>query len=222
MKLKRSLEKIPLCVKVLILIIIALCFFFFIKESDLIIFSIFNLVVVAITGVVFYIIERRTFWVTVKLWIIGTGIYLIFAIPLTYFGCPLSPFIKFQSATNRYLFSIFFPLRLLVIFFVGLIFVEITSPIEFLKFGKIGLWFAFFFRIIEYTKQLIIETMIVLQMQGEWPDEGKGLFQLREARLIKQYAPKLLAVVFRNIILWFPWAYLCFNKIFIKIKESRK
>ena len=215
--MKRRLENISLFIKILFLLITAIVFFFFvffITESKLAMYFIFLLVIIGLMGFVCYMVtEQRTFWFTIKLWVIGSIIYLAVVIPYTFSGASLSPYMKLDDNVNRYLYAFFLPLRLLGTFFVGLTFLEVTSPTEFLKFGTVGQWIAFLFRIIEYAKQSFRESIIALRMQGEWPEEGKGFIRFREAWLTIRQGPTLAIVTFRNIILWFPKAWLYFNRL---------
>lgn len=224
--IKKRIENIPLFAKILFLLITTIVFFFFvffITESKLTTYFIFLLVIIILMGFVCYIVTgQRTFWFTVKLWAIGSVIYLAVAIPYTYSGASLSPYMKLDNNVNRYLYSFFLPLRLLGIYFVGLTFLEVTSPTEFLKFGTVGFWIAFLFRIIEYAKQSFREAIIALRIQGEWPEESKGLIRFREAWLTIRRGPTLVIVTFRNIILWFPQAWLCFNRMQNNLKGGQK
>src|SRR3989304_7244862 len=223
--MKKYLENISLYMKVAFLLLTTIIFFFFvffISESKLAMYFIFLLIIILLIRCVCYIVTgKRTFWFTIKLWIIGSVIYLAVVIPYTLSGGLLSPYMKLDDNFNRYLYSFFLPLRLLGIYFIGLTFLEITSPTEFLKFGTVGQWIAFLFRIIEYARQTFRESIISFRMQGEWPEEGKGIIRFREAWLTIRQGPKLAIVTFRNIIIWFPKAWLYFNKLQNNMRNLR-
>jgi hypothetical protein len=222
--MKKYLEDVSLYIKASFLLITTIMFFFFVffvSENKLTIYFAFLLAVIILMGCICYVITgKRTFWFTMKLWAIGTVIYLLIVIPYTFSGGSLSPYIKLHNNFNRYLYSFFLPLRLLGIYFIGLTFLEITSPTEFLKFGTVGQWITFLFRIIEFARQTFRESIISLRMQGEWPDEGRGIVRFREAWLTIKKGPTLAIVTFRNIIIWFPKAWLYFNKLQNNMRES--
>jgi len=211
-----QLERVPLFAKLSFMIFLAILFFplfFFINETQLVGYSCFLLsLFIIMTILARLIIGQKSFWATIKLWTIGSIIYLFFAIPYTLAGLTLCPSLVLCEDVSRWLFVLGLPLRLLAIFFVGLTFIEITSPVEFLRFGIPGLYLAFLFRIIGYTKRALWETIDALRMQGKWPEEGKAIIRFREAWLKIKHAPMLASVTFRNIICWFlPWAWLSFN-----------
>ena len=53
------------------------------------------------------------------------------------------------------------------------------------------------------------------------PWRGYGPGPPHVFRLIKS-APLLVAVTFRNIILWFPWAWICYRNLRIETTKRRK
>jgi hypothetical protein len=225
-RMKKRLENIPLFVKFLFLFVTAIGFFFFVffvTEKALPIYFAFLLCfVIAMGFLARFTLGRETFLFTVKLWGIGSVIYLCIAIPYTLSGGTLSPYMELHNSLNRWLYSLLLPVRLLGVFFTGLTFFEITSPTEFLNFGTLGLWITFLFRSIEYAKQTFRETMDALRMQGEWPEEGKGFIRFREGWLTIRRGSTLAIVTFRNIILWFPWAWLNFNRMQRNLKGGKK
>ncbi len=110
------------------------------------------------------------------------------------------------------LYYLSYPLRVLGIFFTGLFFAGITSPAEFLRWGSIGLKIALLYRAFEYSITSFEENRIALTIQGSWPDSDsknkfKALFKVIKVSSL------LIAITFRNIILWFPWAWLCYTNL---------
>lgn len=220
---RRRLEGLPLSAKILSLVIFAtLVFPVFIRENELTVYfySLIALVLILVF-VSQYIIGRRTLKLTFILWSIGAIIYLCIAIPRIYSHAPLSPYMELKSETERWVYTLAFPVRLLGIFVMGLSFATITSPIEFLRWGQLGLRVALLFRAIQYATQSFNETRLALLMRNEWPEQGKGIIRTREAWLIMRQGPKLVTTTFRNVILWFPWAWFCYNKLLTNMKGNK-
>lgn len=168
------------------------------------------------------VLERRFFKIMIKLWLLGSIIYLCFAIPRIYLGGTLTPYLNLHSLQARWLYSLLLPLLLLGTFSSGLTFMSITSPTEFLSYGPIGMKIALLFRALQHAMQTLQETKIALMMQNQWPEEGKGLIRLRETWMCIKYSPLLVSTTLRNIILyWFPWGYLCFNQLQKKINNEK-
>jgi hypothetical protein len=213
--IRKQLEKMPLFIKFLFLVIIAnLLFPLFVRKNTLsIYYHFFFPFVILLTFLYRLIIGRNAFRLLLVSWSIGAFIYLLFAIPLVYSSAPLSPYIELSNIFDRWLYSLAIPLRILGVLSVGLIFINITSPIEFLKWGQIGWKIALLLRAIQYVSHNFHETKLALMMQNEWPEEKRGLISIKEGILSIRYSPTLVATTFRNIILWFPWAWLCFNKL---------
>ncbi len=216
--IRHQLRKLPLFAKFSFLILVAILFFgliLFIDKSQLVSYSyVISFLLIVIGIITRLVIGQRLFWVTINLWVIGYIAYLVFMIPYALTDFSISPFIVLDDNVTRWVYILGFPFRVLGIFFAGLVFIEITSPIEFLKFGTVGLYLAFLFRTVEYTKQVIWENIDALRMQGKWPEQSKGIIRFREARLKIKHAPILIIVTFRNIICWsLPWAWLSFSRI---------
>lgn len=214
-----QLRKLPLFAKFSFLILVAIFFFgliLFIDKSQLVSYSCLISFLLIVMGVITrLVIGHHLFWLTIKLWVIGCIIYLLLMIPyalLTNF--PISPFIVLDDKASRLLYILGYPVRILGIYFAGLIFIGITSPTEFLKFGTSGLYLAFLLRTIEYTKEVLWQNIDALRMQGKWPEESKGIIRFREACSKIKHSPTLVIITFRNIICWaLPWAWLSFSRI---------
>ncbi len=215
MKIIRSLTKLNLWIKVLFLVsgggIFFVIFPFLLKYGSYV--YILYFFVLIIFGLLFRIIVgRKVFKLTLWLWASGSVIYLIISIVLILKGVQPLPYIHMKRI-DLILYYLSYPLRVLGIFFTGLIFVGITSPIEFIKYGKIGLGIALIYRAFEYSISMFEENRIALLIQGSWPDFGDtNKKYLMFFKLIKQ-TPLLIATTFRNIILWAPWAWICYNAI---------
>jgi len=164
---------------------------------------------------------KKTFKITLWLWGSGSLIYMIIAIFLILKGIQPLPYIKFEPL-HLILYYISYPLRVLGIFFVGILFAEITSPVEFLRWGETGLKIALAYRAFEYSVNAFEVNRVALTIQGEWPDISGSRVKFKELLLFLKYAPVLVSTTFRNIILWFPWAWICYNNMKKDIKKDKK
>ena len=179
-------------------------------------------VTVCFTGLSHSILDRQTFALMLKLWSIGTIVYFLIAIPRIYMGGILTPYIVLTHISDRWLYSLLLPLVLLGTFSVGLIFMQVTSPIEFLAWGDFGLKIALLFRVLQHAMQSLQEVKIVLMMQDRWPEEQSqwicwgGTYKRIKCSIL------LVHIVFRNVLLyWFPWGCLCFRRLAeLKIKKG--
>ncbi|MFW6138261.1 MAG: hypothetical protein ACOC7U_03715, partial [Spirochaetota bacterium] len=171
-KINRSLENLHLLVKALLLVSGASIFFvvfpFLLKYglSMYIIFFFFLLVF----GVMFRITsDRRSFKIIMWLWASGSLIYLIIASVLIMKNIQPLPYIQ-MGRIEMILYYISYPLRVLGIFFTGLLFARITSPVEFLRWGENGLKIALAYRAFEYSINAFDTNRKALVIQGQWPD----------------------------------------------------
>jgi hypothetical protein len=213
---KRSLRKLPLVIKLILLVSGASLFFllfpFLLRYGTIIYIAFFSLLL--IFGALFRIVtDKGTFKATLWLWGGGSIVYLIIALFMILRGVQPLPYIQFETLP-LIIYYLSYPLRVLGIFFIGLIFANITSPAEFLSWGEAGLKIALAYRAFEYSVQTFSETKTALLIQGEWPDFGGVKRQsFREVLTVIRSAPVLIATAFRNIILWFPWAWICYNSL---------
>lgn len=218
MQLKNRLAKLPLMSKIWLLVFAACALYlsnFFITAATLSLhFILIGLLVATFTVVAFDVLERRAFNTMFKLWLIGTMVYLVFAVPRIYFTSALSPYFVFNSLLDRWLYSLLLPLLLLGTFSIGLTMMRVTSSTEFLGWGRIGLKIALVFRSLEHAVQMLSDTKTVLIMQDKWPEDNCKLFSLRKTYLVIRYSPLLVGTALRNIICyWFPWGWICFKRI---------
>jgi len=158
----------------------------------------------------YWVLSKRVLKNMLFLWAIGVVIYLVFASIKVYSGGALSPYFTLTNVYDRWFYVWLFPVILLGTFTVGLIFMAITSPAEFLRWGDTGLKIALLFRAFEQAIQVLQDTKTALLMRGEWIEEGDEIISLRKTWRIIKYSPLLIRVSVRNIILfWFPWGWLC-------------
>ena len=214
-KIALFLNEIKLIYKALFLIAGGALFFilfpFLLKYGKSI--YIIYFVVLIIYAVLFRVVAgKKSFKITMWLWVSGSLIYLIISIFLIIRGVQPLPYVKMKQF-ELILYYLSYPLRVLGIFFTGLIFVAITSPIEFLKFGKFGLGIALIYRAFEYSISSFEENRIALMIQGSWPDFMDSTNKLKLFFMLVKSTPLLIATTFRNIILWSPWAWICYNAI---------
>ncbi|MEW5818459.1 MAG: hypothetical protein AB1798_24100 [Spirochaetota bacterium] len=223
-KIKFTLEKINLFFKLGFLAAGAAFFFilfpFFLAKGFFVYILFF--VVLIIIGALFRIVGgRKNFKVTIWLWISGLFIYLIIALILILKNIQPLPYMEMKGFTLS-LYYLSYPFRVLGIFFTGLIFANITSPVEFLKFGGFGFKIALAYRAFEFSVSSFEENRQALIIQGQWPDFTKEQKNVTIIFGIIKSSPLLIATTFRNIILWFPWAWICYNTIKKDITRRRK
>lgn len=217
-RIRNQLRALPLFTKFLFLVLGGILFFgliLFIKKDHLLGYSCIIMFLLVLMGVITrLVVGRRLFRFTMGMWVVGYIAYLVFMIPYTLTDFPISPFMVLDDSFSRWLYVLGYPFRILGTFFTGSIFIGISSPVEFLRFGAAGLYIAFLFRTVEYTKEILWENIDALHMQGKWPEESRGILRFREAWLKIKYSPILIGITFRNIVCWaLPWAWLSFTRI---------
>jgi len=214
-RVERALRKLPLAVKILLLVSGAALFFVlfpFLLQYGMPVYVFFCALLFGTGTVFFFVAGRRMFKVTVWLWATGSIIYFCIAAVLILKDVQPLPYMQMDDL-NRILYYFSYPLRVLGIFFVGLIFSRITSPAEFLRWGETGVKIALAYRAFEYSVNSFDDVRQALLIQGEWPDFRKRGHIFFKAVLAIRGAPVLVATAFRNIILWFPWAWICYSKL---------
>jgi len=159
------------------------------------------------------VVGKKSFVAMLKMWSIGAVVYLLFAIPRIYLAGSLTPYFELTSLADRWIYSLLLPMILLGTLSVGLVFVRITSPTEFLRWGYYGLKVTLLMRALQHSAQVFNETRMALMLQNQWPEAGSRIFDVRTSWLIIKSSPLLVSTAFRNIILyWFPWGWLCLKK----------
>jgi hypothetical protein len=154
------------------------------------------------------------------MWLWGSGsiLYLVIALILILRGVQPLPYLHMEPLQMA-LYYMSYPFRVLGIFFIGLTFSQITSPAEFLRWGETGLKIALVYRAFEYSINSFEENRRALLIEGTWPEFLKGNRNYKMVFSIIRSAPVLVATTFRNIILWYPWAWICYNSLKLDIKK---
>jgi hypothetical protein len=166
-----------------------------------------------------FVAGKREFRLTLILWFTGSAVYMMIALVLILRRVQPLPYVSMETSTLT-LYYASYPLRVLGVFFVGLIFVHITSPVEFLAWGGFGLKVALAYRAFEYSVNAFEETRRALIIQGYWPDPTAKRSGNRAFLSVLTHSPVLIATTFRNIILWFPWAWICYNSLVKDVTRS--
>jgi len=213
--LRNYLENLHIIVKIIFLIFGASIFFIlfpFLIRYGKSIYIIFFFLLLSF-GLVFRIVStKRVFRITLWLWASGAIIYIIIALFLILKNIQPLPYLK-MDRFSLILYYLSYPLRVLGIFFTGLIFSNITSPVDFLGWGELGLKIALSYRAFEYSVSSFEENRVALLIQDKWPDFSVRNKGFKIVFMVIKYAPVLIATTFRNLILWFPWAWICYNNI---------
>jgi hypothetical protein len=217
----RGLRNLPLFGKLFMLLTGAGLFFIlfpYVLKYGIPVYVMLSLLLL-IYGTLFRLVTgKRVFRVTLLLWAGGSVIYLGIATVLILRGVQPLPYMR-MSGAHLVLYYLSYPLRVLGIFFTGLIFAGVTSPAEFLRWGSIGLRIALLYRAFEYSVLSLEGIRKALVLQGEWPERRGGYRGVRKVRLFVRGAPVLVATIFRNIILWFPWAWICYTNLKRELTE---
>jgi hypothetical protein len=173
------------------------------------------------TGILFRLVAgKHVFRITMILWAGGSVIYIIIAAVLIMKDVQPLPYIHFDRI-HLMLYYLSYPLRVLGIFFIGLIFAGVTSPAEFLHWGEFGLRIALLYRAFEFSVLSINDIRKALILQGDWPERSGGFSTSRNIGMFIKGTPLLVATIFRNIIIWFPWAWICYTELKEEIRGRK-
>jgi hypothetical protein len=222
--MKHRLRSLNIYYKLALLVAGAAVFFVmfpFLYRYGLVLYVAFAFFLI-VFGILFRVVAgRKTFRITLWLWVSGSFIYLIIALFLLLKGVQPLPYVR-MDRFEMLLYYVSYPLRVLGIFFVGLIFSSISSPVEFLIWGETGLKIALAYRAFEYSINAFEENREALLIQNLWPEFTRGERRLRSVFRVVRAAPLLIATTFRNLILWFPWAWICYTSLRRDISARRK
>jgi hypothetical protein len=214
-RLIKKLRELNIWIKIFILFVysISLCPFFINDETfRTYSFLLFGIVII-MASLYRIVFGKKKFGNLFFSWLIGASIYILVSVFLIYSNYKLSPYLKLDNLTDRWIYTLALPIRILGIFIGGLFFIEVVSPIQFLKWKNFGYNLALLFRVIELSKQKIHETQIALLMQNDWPERGGKFIRFGEAISIIKKCPKLVIVVIRNLLVWCPSAWISFKRL---------
>lgn len=219
-----ALRSMHLVLKLLFLISGAAVFFIlfpFLLRYGIPVYSVLAVLLICV-GILFRIVTgKRTFRITMLLWAGGSIIYMVIAAVLIMRDVQPIPYMHLNRI-HLILYYLSYPLRVLGIFFTGLIFAGVTSPAEFLRWGELGMRIALLYRAFEFSVLSIKDIRKALILQGEWPERAGGYRAGQNIGMFVRGAPVLVATIFRNIILWFPWAWICYTNLREEIKGGHK
>jgi len=219
-----ALRSLHLILKILFLMTGAALFFLlfpFLLRYGIPVYSVLAVLIVC-TGILFRMVAgKRAFRITMLLWAGGSIIYMIIAAVLILRDVQPIPYMHLERV-HLILYYLSYPLRVLGIFFIGLIFAGVTSPAEFLQWGALGMRIALLYRAFEFSVLSISDIRKALILQGEWPERSGGHRAGQNIGMFVKGTPVLVATIFRNIILWFPWAWICYTDLREEIKGRKK
>ena len=223
-RVRGGLRSLHLILKLFFLVSGAAVFFFlfpFLLRYGYPVYSAYALLLVCV-GIVFRLVMgKHIFRVTMLLWAGGSIIYMMIAVVLIVRDVQPLPYMHLDRI-RLILYYLSYPLRVLGIFFTGLIFAGITSPAEFLRWGETGLRIALLYRAFEFSVLSLEDIRRALILQGEWPERDRGSRAGQKIGMFIRGAPVLVATIFRNIILWFPWAWICYTNLRKELTGSVK
>ena len=219
-----AFRSLHLVLKILFLITGAALFFLlfpFLLRYGIPVYSVLAFLLVC-TGILFRMVTgKRVFRITMMLWAGGSIIYMIIAAVLILRDVQPIPYMHLERV-HLILYYLSYPLRVLGIFFIGLIFAGVTSPAEFLHWGELGIRIALLYRAFEFSVFSISDIRKALILQGEWPERSGGYRAGQNIGMFVKGTPVLVATIFRNIILWFPWAWICYTDLREEIKGRKQ
>jgi hypothetical protein len=213
-----------LVVKLLFLMSSAAVFFIlfpFLHRYGIPVYSVLAVLLICV-GILFRMVTgKRAFRITMLLWGGGSIIYMVIAAVLIMRDVQPIPYMHLDHI-HLIFYYLSYPLRVLGIFFTGLIFTGVASPTEFLRWGELGMRIALLYRAFEFSVLSIKDIRRALILQGEWPERIGGFRAGQNIGMFVRGAPVLVATIFRNIILWFPWAWICYTNLREEINRSQK
>ena len=212
---RRTLRAAGLVAKVLVLLAVGYALFPFWKVGiPLWQYFVFAASLTLVLVLVYWrISERGDLRFMIGAWALGSALYLLIAVPFALLRVSPSPMLHDLSVFDGLLYSFLRPVALLGVLAASLSFVRFTSPIEFLPFGRPGYWCAVLLRSAEFAGQELRNTQVALLIQGEWPEAGQYEPWWRHPRRVLRSGPILVGTAFRNLLMWGPWAYLCFLQL---------
>jgi hypothetical protein len=118
-----------------------------------------------------------------------------------------------STPLNKILYLSLYPIRMLGIFLNGFIFIQILSPVQFLKYGKFGLKIALVLRSVNFITDEFKKNRQALIMSGIIPDDEEIKKNKKNILLMLKQSPLLITLTIRNLFLWIYWIIQYFKKI---------
>ncbi|HOD54707.1 MAG TPA: hypothetical protein PKJ08_09290 [Candidatus Cloacimonadota bacterium] len=219
--IKQYLKNLSLFWKVSFLIVVSFMLFPYMSSESLI--PAYSLFLIAITFILAFLYYRLSSWrslvIVMKLWLIGLVFYALFSLVFILNDWNISPTIQITETKNQVLYLLIYPVRVLAVFFTGLSFIEVISPVEFLKYGRLGYHLCYLLRSFQVSKEQMIQNKRAMEMMGVIPDT------FTKAGDYKQFirkSPLIIALTIRNLMIWLFWSSHIFEKFKNKQKESSK
>ena len=144
-----------------------------------------------------------------KLWLIGLALYSIFALVFWLNNWSISPTLQINESKNVLLYLLSYPIRILAVFYIGLSFIELVSPVEFYNLGKLAFIYALL-RSFQVAKEQMLNNKKAMEIMGEIPESLKSI---SDYRLFLHKSPLIIALTIRNLMIWLFWASHQFEKL---------
>ncbi len=215
--IKKRLKGMKLHWKTALLFIISFLLFpYMSSEAFIPLYSLFLLGFTFILAFVYYKLSSlKSLILVLKLWLIGLVFYVLFSLVFILNSWDISPTIRLTETKNQLLYLMIYPVRVLAVFFTGLSFIEIISPVEFLKYGRAGYGFCYLLRSFQVSKEQMIQNKRAMEMMGQIPSEFKSV---KDYSLFIRKSPLIIALTIRNLMIWLFWS----SHIFEKFKKRNK
>lgn len=219
--MRKYLQSLSINTKILLLLINAFLLFPYIQNEDYLIgYSAFLIVLMIIYSIIYAKIKSfKSLKGIISLWLIGLIFFFIFSLVFLLNHWELSPGINLSTLMNKIIYLTLYPIRILGVFIIGFTFIEIISPIEFLKFGRAGFYLCYLFRSFQVSKEEMQQNKEMMEMRGQLPVQFKSF---KDYELFFRNAPIIIALTIRNMMLWLFWSSHGFEKFKQKrIKKQR-
>lgn len=213
-KIDQMIRNVPFEIKISLLFIIALYSFgsvFILSDMNIlkymIILSVLTILSISLLAATSHMTEVKSLLI---MWSLGTFLYIFIAFLLYTMGLTIIPYSRIIEPTMKMIYIFSYPVRMLLIFASGLIFIKSISPLDFKIIGMSKSRSILLFRSIEYGKNTLIETQEAMKLLNWWPTHSLGsIIKYKDALQIIRNAPILISTAIRNIFVWSPWAWMC-------------
>ena len=139
--------------------------------------------------------------------------YVITSFIFYYADFPITPMLHLSTPLNKLIYLSIYPLRMLGIFISGFIFIQILSPVQFMKYGKTGFKIALILRSVNYIMDEFLKNKQALIMSGIIPDDFEIKKDKKNILIFIKKSPLLITLTIRNLFLWIYWFMQYYKKI---------
>lgn len=219
--MQKYLQSLSINTKLLLLLLNAFLLFPYIQNEDFLIgYSVFLILLIFSYSLIYAKIKSfKSLKGILSLWLIGLFFFFIFSLIFLLNNWEISPGINLTTLRNKIIYLTLYPIRILGVFLIGFTFIEIISPIEFLRYGQVGYYLCYLFRSFQVSKDEMLQNKVMMEMRGQIPLRFN---RFSDYALFFKNAPLIIALTIRNMMLWLFWSSHGFEKFKkSKIKKQR-